>query len=68
MFKLVSVRRRVQIALASMAAASGSAFADMPSGVQTALDSAGSDAKAVAVAVFVVLVGIFAIKLMRRGL
>jgi hypothetical protein len=45
-----------------------SAFAAVPAAVNTAITDAGTDAVTVATAVFVVLVGIFAVKLMRRGL
>ena len=45
-----------------------SAFAAIPSSVSTAIESAGTDAAAVAALVFVAIVGIFAVKLMRKGL
>lgn len=44
------------------------AQAAVPTEVTTAIETAGTDAKTVAAAVFVVIVGIFAIKLLRRGL
>lgn len=63
-----SVRRSAAAAGALVVASISAAHAALPEGVDAALTSAGADAKAVGVAVFVVLVGIFAIKLMRRGL
>lgn len=45
-----------------------SAFATVPSDVTTALSSAGTDSVTVAGSVLVVIVGIFAIKLMRKAL
>lgn len=45
-----------------------SAFAAVPADVTTALSSAGTDSVTVAGAVLVVIVGIFAIKLMRKAL
>lgn len=46
----------------------GNAMAAVPTEVTTAISTSGTDAVTVASAVFVVLVGIFAIKLMRKGL
>lgn len=45
-----------------------SGFAAVPAEVTTALSSAGTDSVTVAGAVLVVIVGIFAIKLMRKAL
>lgn len=47
---------------------SASAMAAVDPSVTTAITGAGTDAQTVASAVFVVLVGIFAVKLMRKGL
>jgi len=44
------------------------AFAAVPTEVTTAISTAGTDAASVAAAVLVVLVGIYAVKLMRKGL
>ncbi|MBN8281936.1 MAG: hypothetical protein J0L98_02005 [Zoogloea sp.] len=63
-----SARRSFAAAGALVAGSISAAHAALPSGVESALTTAGDDAKLVGVAVFVVLVGIFAIKLMRRGL
>jgi len=46
----------------------GSAQAAVPAAVTSAITDAGTDAATVAASVFVVIVGIFAVKLMRRGL
>lgn len=46
----------------------GSVFAAVPADVTTAIETAGTDATTVAGAVFAVIVSIFAVKLMRRGL
>lgn len=46
----------------------GNAMAGVPTSVTTAIETAGTDAATVASAVFVVIVGIFAIKLLRKGL
>lgn len=46
----------------------GSAFAAVDAAVTTALTSAGTDAGTIAIAVFVVLVAIYAVKLMRKAL
>lgn len=43
-------------------------YAALPTGVDTAISDAGTDGKTLAVAVLVALIGIFAVKLMRRGL
>jgi len=45
-----------------------SAFAAVPATVTTALTDGGTDAAAVAAAVLVVIIGIYAVKLMRKGL
>lgn len=63
-----SCRRYIVAAAATLAGSISAAHAALPTGVESALTTAGDDAKLVGVAVFVVLVGIFAIKLMRRGL
>lgn len=68
MNKFARIVRSPRAALAALAMSAGAAHAALPSGVESALTTAGDDAKLVGVAVFVVLVGIFAIKLMRRGL
>lgn len=46
----------------------GSASAAVDAAVTTALTSAGTDAGTIAIAVFVVLVAIYAVKLMRKAL
>ena len=43
-------------------------FAAVPAGVDTAISTAGTDSVTVAGAVLAVIVGIFAIKLMRKAL
>lgn len=45
-----------------------SAFADVPAAVTTALTAAGTDSLSVAGTVLAVIVGIFAVKLMRKAL
>ncbi|GAB1393794.1 hypothetical protein MASR1M60_19580 [Rhodocyclaceae bacterium] len=45
-----------------------SAFAAVPENVTTAISTGGTDAATVAAAVFVAIIGIFAVKLMRKGL
>ena len=47
---------------------SNSVFAAVPADVTTAITTAATDSATVATAVLVAIVGIFAIKLMRRGL
>lgn len=46
----------------------GAAHAAVPEAVTTAISTGGVDAGTVAAAVLVAIIGIFAIKLMRRGL
>ena len=53
---------------AFLALFTGSAFAALPADVTTAITNAGADAKEMALAVLVVLIGIFAVKLIRRGM
>lgn len=55
-------------AVALLSTLAAAAHAEVPAGVLTAVTTAGTDAASVATAVFVVLVGIFAVKLMRRAL
>jgi len=44
------------------------AHAELPTGIETAINEAATDAKSLATTVFVALVGIYAIKLLRRAL
>lgn len=44
------------------------AMADVPTEVTTELTSAGTDAKTIGAAVLVVIIGIFAFKMLRRAL
>jgi hypothetical protein len=57
-----------QVLGGSLMTLAGLTQAAVPASVTTAITDAGADAVTVATAVFVVLVGIFAVKLMRRGL
>lgn len=57
---------RKLIVVASLAPLS--AFAAVPASVTDALTAGGTDAATVAAAVLVAIIGIFAVKLMRRGL
>lgn len=59
-----------KITLASLIAlgTSSAAMADVPASVTTALTGAGTDAATVGAAVLVVLVGIYAFKLLRKSL
>lgn len=66
---LVARARLARLAVVSaLSAAAASAQAALPSGIDTAISTSGTDANTVAAAVFVVIVGIFAIKLLRRAL
>lgn len=60
--------RKFAVLAAVLVTGVGSAMAAVPTDVTTAISSAGADAATVAGAVFVAIVGIFAIKLMRKGL
>lgn len=69
MNKIFRVIRSKRAALASVVLASASAAqAALPEGVEASLTDAGVNSSKVAGMVFIVLVGIFAVKLMRRGL
>jgi amino acid transporter len=65
---LQTYRNRLKYFAAVPALAAGSAFAALPAGVDTAISDAGTDGKALAIAVLIALIGIFAIKLMKRGM
>ena len=54
--------------IAVLALIPGVSLAAVPEGVTTALTAAGTDSITVATSVLVVIVGIFAFKLMRRAL
>ncbi len=60
--------RKLSVLAAVLFTGVGSAMAAVPTDVTTAISSAGTDAATVAGAVFVAIVGICAIKLMRKGL
>lgn len=45
-----------------------SAFAEVPAGVTTAISTGGADAVTVAGAVLAAIIGVYAVKLMRKGL
>lgn len=60
--------KKIALVLSGLAASTGSAFAAVPVEVTTALGDAKTDGVAVATAVLVALVAIYAFKLMRRGL
>lgn len=60
--------RKLSVLAAVLFCGVGSAMAAVPTDVTTAISTAGTDAATVAGAVFVAIVGIFAIKLMRKGL
>jgi len=60
------MKKAFGIAVGTLAASTS--FAAVPTNVSTAISDAGADAVTVAGAVFVAIVGIFAVKLMRKGL
>ena len=61
--------KKLQLLVGGASALSmGSVFAAVPAAVTTAIETAGTDSVTVASAVLAVIVGIFAIKLMRRSL
>lgn len=60
--------KKIALVLSGLAASTGSAFAAVPTEVTTALSDAKTDGVAVATAVLVALVAIYAFKLMRKGL
>lgn len=61
--------KKLQLLVGGASALSmGSVFAAVPAEVTTAIETAGTDSVTVASAVLAVIVGIFAIKLMRRSL
>ena len=57
-----------RFALGSLAVLSASAHATIPAGVQTAIDSVGTNALAVAGTILVAIVGVYALKFIRKGL
>lgn len=57
-----------KLGVAALAAFSASAFAEVPAGVTSAITTAGTDGATVAAAVIVAIVGIWAFKLIRKGL
>lgn len=57
-----------KLALGGLALVSASAFAEVPAGVTSAITTAGTDGATVAAAVIVAIVGIWAFKLIRKGL
>ncbi|MES1983228.1 MAG: major capsid protein [Pseudomonadota bacterium] len=63
------MKRNTKRALAALGTALPTlSFADVPTNVSTAITSAGTDAAAAAGLVLVAIVGIFAVKLIRKGL
>ena len=60
--------RKIGFAAASFLGLTGVAAAAVPAAVTSAIETAGTDSGTVAAAVFVVIVGIFAIKLLRKSL
>jgi hypothetical protein len=65
---IMKTNQKFALAVVTGVAASGSAFAAVPAAVTTALADAGTDAATVATAVLVVIVAIYAFKLLRRAL
>lgn len=63
-----SLKMRLALVPAFVAATTGSAFAAVPAEVTTALASIGTDALAVATVVLLAIVGIYAFKFLRKGL
>lgn len=61
------MKNLVLFIVAGLLSMAGTAYAAVPAAVTDAITAAGTDAETVAVAVFVVLVGIFAIKLLRKA-
>lgn len=61
-------KKQLAAGVATVTGLVGSAQAAIPANVSTAIETAGTDAAAVAGLVFVAIVGIFAVKLMKRGL
>lgn len=62
-----SMFKKLSLGVASLAATTGSAFAAVPTEVSTALGDAKTDAVAVAGLALVIVIGIAAIKYMRRA-
>jgi hypothetical protein len=60
--------KKLSLVLAGLVASTGSAFAAVPVEVTTALTDAQTDGVFIATAVFVAIVGMYAFKLMRKGL
>lgn len=56
------------LTVAPLLAFAGSAFAEVPASVTTALSDAQTDGVTIATAVFVAIVAMYAFKLMRKGL
>lgn len=63
-----SLKLRLALIPAFVAATTGSAMAAVPAEVTTALASIGTDALAVATVVLLAIVGIYAFKFLRKGL
>jgi len=64
-----NTRKRMQFAaMTVLTTGASTVMAAVPTEVTTAIETAGTDAVSVGTAVFVVIVGIFAIKLLRRAL
>lgn len=56
------------LAIPALSLFAGSAFAEVPASVTTALSDAQTDGVTIATAVFVAIVAMYAFKLMRKGL
>lgn len=61
------MKNRFALALLPVAAVASQAHAEVPAGVLTAITTAGTDAATLGAAVLVVLIGIWAFKLLRRA-
>lgn len=60
-------RRFAVLSLPALSLVAASAHAEVPAGVLTAITTAGTDAATMGAAVLVVLIGIWAFKLLRRA-
>lgn len=65
---LSTVKSKAAVVGTALAALSTQAIADVPPEVTTAITGAGVDSKTIASAVLVVIVALFAFKLMRKAL
>ncbi|WP_313313172.1 major capsid protein [Pulveribacter sp.] len=63
-----SVKARLALIPAALAATAGSAYAAVPANVQTALDDLSADALTVAGIVLAAVVAVYAFKFIRKGL